>query len=103
MNFWTRYTLVWLLVATALTAGAQQEPERHRDDKYKSDPAAHCRKGPDDPDEPSAHGCSCSLICSEGTDQVPSHQTENTACQMYCSRHLCLCWTDNPCDTPTIL
>jgi hypothetical protein len=102
-TFWTRYGLVCVLAALALTAGAQRPQPERRDDKYKEDPMAYCRKGPDDPETPSVHGCSCSLICSEGTDQVPSHQTENTACQMYCSRQRCLCYPDNPCDTPIVL
>lgn len=94
-----RYVLLLVLVTLSVSA----QPPEHRDDKYQSDPSAHCRKGPDDPDEPSAHGCSCTLICSDGTDQVPAHQTENTACQMYCSRQRCLCYPDNPCDTPPLL
>lgn len=102
-SFWTRYGLAWLLVAIALTAGAQQPQPEHRDDQFQGDEHAFCRKGPDDPADPSAHGCSCSLICSEGTDAVPSHQMENTQCRLYCSKQRCKCFPDNPCDTPPVL
>lgn len=85
------------------------EPER-RDDKFASDPHAFCRKGPEDPQDPSAHPCTCELMCSETSgDNQTSHQIENPSCQLYCSaitkaghRGRCGCHTDNPCQTPLV-
>jgi hypothetical protein len=87
------------LVVVLLTVAWAQE---HRDDKYKDDPHAFCRKGPNDPSAPSEHSCNCSLMCSDGTETVPPQQMENTACEMYCTKARCLCHPDNPCDKPPI-
>lgn len=102
-TFRTIYATAAVLLILAWSAVAQQPEPEHRDDKYFADPHAFCRKGPDDPDDPSAHACSCSLICSEGTDSQPSRQMENTSCQLYCSKSRCACHPDNPCDTPPVL
>lgn len=98
--------LRWLILALlgAISVSAQPQPE-HRDDKYKDDPHAFCYKGPNDPDDPSAHNCACLLMCSEAPEAEPSQsfQRENPACEMYCTKSRCLCHTDNPCGKPSLL
>lgn len=90
--------LVSVLIAGTL--GAQDE---QRDDKYKDDPAAMCRKGPADPDHPSEHPCNCELICSADDSIGGPQQMENTACQMYCTKERCLCYPDDPCRPDPLL
>lgn len=97
------YSIALGLLVVALTAGAQPPQPEHRDDQYKDDPHAICRKGPDDPDAPSEHSCSCQLMCSDGTEQAPAHQIENPSCALYCSRQRCLCHVDNNCDKPPVI
>lgn len=93
--------IVAVLTFVSLSVWAQQTPE-HRDDKYKDDPHAFCWKNPEDPDYPSAHACSCAMVCGPDTggNQV---QQETTACAMYCSKQRCSCHADEPCDGPDVL
>lgn len=102
-TFWTVNSL--LVVALLLWLGglhlwAQDQPLH---DKYRDDPAAFCRKGPNDPADPSAHSCHCELMCSDGSNGVAPEQMENAACEMWCTKSRCACWTDDPCRTPPVL
>lgn len=88
-------------IASTVSALGQEPPPRH--DKYASDPHAFCRKGPNDPEAPSEHACTCSLMCSEPTDTTSGAQMENISCELWCTRARCLCYPDDPCKAPPVI
>lgn len=96
------YGLVLMSLALSLSVWAQQAQPEHRDDKYKDDPKAFCRHGPDDPDDPSAHGCSCTMVCGPDVNGNAVQQ-EATACALYCSKQRCTCHADEACEGPEAL
>lgn len=100
-----KFSIVWTAAVTLLIVSVSlaQSPEPvPRHDKFRDDPHAFCRKGPNDADDPSAHSCACELMCSEGANAVHQQQLENPQCELYCEMSRCACYPDNPCDKPKL-
>lgn len=92
-----------LIVLFALVSLAAQDTSRH--DKYKDDAHAYCwnpatsgsqvehRKR-----DPHAHPCNCHLMCQRGEDGAIVGDQEDSTCELYCTRRLCTCHVESPCE-----
>lgn len=93
-----------LLMGLALLAVAAMQ-ERPRDDKYKDDAKAYCwnprssgSQVKQREQDPHGHKCACHLMCQIGADGGVIGDQEDKTCALWCTRELCRCHVEEPCE-----
>jgi hypothetical protein len=90
------------MIGLLLAAFAVQDVPRH--DKYREDPKAYCFHGTPEaamPSNPSAHPCSCKLMClTDGNGQ--RFRSDSQECEMNCTLERCLCHPEETCDVAEV-
>jgi hypothetical protein len=100
-----RVRQVWLPQMPILAA-AQDGPVQ-RDDRYADDPHAYCWNPQSSGSQisqrerdPHGHQCACHLQCQVGPNGEIVGDHEDTSCALYCTRELCKCHVESPCEMP---
>jgi len=96
---------VWLRQMPMLAAAQNGPSQRH--DRYSDDPHAYCWNPKSSgsqtskrEQDPHGHQCACHLECQVGPNGEVVGDREDTSCALYCTRELCKCHVESPCEMP---
>jgi hypothetical protein len=97
---------VWLRQMPMLAAAQNGQPQQ-RHDRYSDDPHAYCwnpqssgSQARQREQDPHGHQCACHLECQVGPNGDVVGDREDTSCALYCTRELCKCHVESPCEMP---
>ena len=96
---------VWLRQMPMLATAQNGPSQRH--DRYSDDPHAYCWNPQSSgsqtrqrEQDPHGHQCACHLECQLGPNGEVVGDREDTSCALYCTRELCKCHVESPCEMP---